>query len=89
MPKDVQGVLRHARLATTSDGVSGFASALYFGSYHHEAILAVLLFFEWRRRRIRLPFVMALAFFVAMHGFLTPIADSPRFAEFAKWFAQI
>lgn len=70
-------------------GVSGFASALYFALITMEAILAVLLFFEWRRQKIRLPFVMALAFFAAMHVCLTPIANSPRFAEFAKWFARI
>ena len=45
-----------------------------------EVILAVLLFFEWQRQRIRLPFAMALGFFVAMHVFLTPIKNSPRFA---------
>jgi uncharacterized membrane protein YozB (DUF420 family) len=70
-------------------GVSGFASALYFALITMEVILAVLLFFEWRRQRIRLPFAMALGFFVAMHFFLTPIANSARFAEFAEWFARI
>jgi hypothetical protein len=70
-------------------GVSGFASALYFALLTMEVILAVLLFFEWRRHRVRLPFAMALGFFVAMHVFLTPIANSPRFAEFAEWFARV
>ena len=70
-------------------GVSGFASALYYALITMEIILAVLLFFEWRRHRIRLPFAMALGFFLAMHIFLTPIANSPRFAQFAEWFARI
>jgi hypothetical protein len=70
-------------------GVSGFASGLYFALISMEAILAVLLFFEWRRHKIRLPFTMALGFFVVMHVFLTPVANSPKFAEFAEWFARI
>ena len=70
-------------------GVSGFATALYFALATMELILVVLLCLEWHRRRIRLPFVMALGFFVAMHVLLTPIATSARFAEFAKWFARI
>ncbi len=70
-------------------GVSGFASALYFALITMEAILVVLLFFEWRRRKIRLPFVMALGFFVAMHVLLTPVATSAAFADFAKWFARV
>ncbi len=70
-------------------GVSGFASALYFALITMEVILASLLFFEWRQRKIRLPFVMALGFFVAMHILLTPVANSAAFADFAKWFARI
>jgi hypothetical protein len=70
-------------------GVSGFASALYFALITMEVILAVLLFLDWRRHEFKLPFIMALGFFVAMHVFLTPVANSPRFAEFAKWFARI
>lgn len=70
-------------------GVSGFASALYFALITMEIILATLLLFEWRQDKVRLPFVMALGFFVAMHIFLTPVANLPAFAEFAKWFARI
>lgn len=70
-------------------GVSGFASALYFALVTMEAILAMLLFFEWRRHTVRVPFAIALLFFAAMHVFLTPVANSPQFAEFAKWFARI
>ena len=69
--------------------VSGFASALYFALFTMEAIFTALLFFEWRRRRVRLPFVMALFFFIAMHILLTPVANSVAFANFAKWFARI
>jgi hypothetical protein len=70
-------------------GVSGFASALYFALITMEVILAGLLFFEWRRRQVRLPFAMALGFFAAMHVLLTPVASSAAFAGFAKWFARI
>ena len=70
-------------------GVSGFASALYFALITMEVILAVLLFFEWRRSRFRLPFAMALGFFVAMHVLMTPVATSAGFAKFADWFARI
>lgn len=70
-------------------GVSGFASALYFALITMEVILAVLLLLEWRRHRIRLPFAMALGFFMAMHVFLTPVANSQLFTKFAEWFAQI
>jgi hypothetical protein len=70
-------------------GVSGFASALYFALIAMEVILVALLFFEWRRREVRLPFALALGFFVVMHICLTPVASSPAFAAFAKWFARI
>jgi hypothetical protein len=70
-------------------GVSGFASALYFALITMEIILAVLIFFEWRRKKIRLPFVLALGFFLAMHVLLTPIANSSSFSKFADWFAKI
>jgi hypothetical protein len=70
-------------------GVSGFASALYFALITMEVILATLLFFEWRRKRVRLPFAMALGFFVAMHILMTPVATSNVFANFANWFARI
>jgi hypothetical protein len=70
-------------------GVSGFASALYFALITMEVILAVLLLFEWRRRKVRLPFALALGFFIAMHVLLTPVANSAAFAGFAEWFARI
>ena len=67
----------------------GFANALYFALICMEVILVVLIFFEWRRKRIRLPFPFVLAFFVAMHFVLTPIANSTWFPRFADWFAGI
>jgi hypothetical protein len=70
-------------------GVSGFASALYFALITMEVILVTLLFFEWRRKRVRLPFAMALGFFIAMHILMTPVATSAAFSEFANWFAKI
>lgn len=70
-------------------GISGFASALYFALGTMEAILSALLFIEWHRRKVRLPFAMALGFFVAMHVFLTPVANSAAFSRFANWFAGI
>ncbi len=70
-------------------GVSGFASALYLALITMEVILAILLLFEWRRRKVRLPFALALGFFVAMHVLLTPVANSAAFAGFAEWFARI
>lgn len=70
-------------------GVSGFASALYFALISMEVILVVLIWFEWRRHRVRLPFVMALGFFIAMHACLTPVANSPAFTNFARWFARV
>jgi hypothetical protein len=48
-------------------GVSGFASALYFALNTMEIRLAVLLLFEWRRHKVRLPFALALGFFVATY----------------------
>jgi hypothetical protein len=70
-------------------GVPGFASALYFALITMEAILVVLLFFEWRRHKIRSPFVLARCFFIAMHVLLTPVATSTAFAGFARWFARV
>jgi uncharacterized membrane protein YozB (DUF420 family) len=70
-------------------GVPNFESALYHSLICMEAILVILLFFEWRTHKVRLPFVMALGFFVAMHVLLTPVANSKAFAEFAQWFARI
>ncbi len=66
-----------------------FSKALYFALICMELILAVLIFVEWRRKKIRLPFPLALGFFVAMHVLLTPIANSTWFARFADWFAGI
>lgn len=66
-----------------------FANALYFALICMEVILTVLIFLEWRRKKIRLPFPLALGFFVAMHTILTPIANSTWFAKFADWFAGI
>jgi len=70
-------------------GVSGFASALYFALITMEVILVVLLYFEWSRGKVRLPFAMALGFFLAMHVCLTPVANSMAFSTFAEWFARI
>jgi hypothetical protein len=70
-------------------GVDGFATALYLAVISMEAILVVLIFLEWRRGRVRLPFPMALGFFALMHVCMTPVASSPRFAAFADWFAAI
>ena len=68
-------------------GVSGFASALYLALIAMELIASVLLYFEWKRHRIRLPLCLALGFFIAMHVFMTPVAKSNEFATFAAWFA--
>jgi len=54
-----------------------------------EVILVTLLFVEWRRRKVRLPFAMALGFFVAMHILMSPVATSAVFSKFANWFAKI
>ena len=70
-------------------GVDGFATAVYLAVASMEAILVVLIFLEWRRGRVRLPFPMALGFFALMHVCMTPVASSPRFAAFADWFAAI
>jgi hypothetical protein len=70
-------------------GVEGFATALYLAVISMEVILAVLIVLEVRRGRIRLPFPLALGFFVLMQVFMTPVASSPRFAAFADWFAAI
>jgi hypothetical protein len=70
-------------------GVSGFASALYFALITMELIVLVLLYFEWQRHRVRLPFCLALGFFVAMHVFMTPVANSVAFTSFARWFARL
>ena len=70
-------------------GVPGFAEAAYYSLITLELIVAVLLYFEWRRGRFRLPFSIVLVFFIAMHILMTPIAMSPRFAAFADWFASV
>jgi uncharacterized membrane protein YozB (DUF420 family) len=69
-------------------GVAGFESALYYAISAMELIAIVLLYFEWQRRKLRSPFVMALGFFVAMHVFMTPIAKSLAFTNFAAWLAR-
>jgi len=70
-------------------GVPGFAEAAYYSLMTLEVILVTLLFFEWLRGRVRLPFAIALGFFVAMHILMTPVATTPGFAAFADWFAAI
>jgi hypothetical protein len=70
-------------------GVPGFAEAAYYSLMTLEVILVTLLFFEWRRGRVRVPFAIALGFFVAMHILMTPLATTQGFAVFADWFAAI
>jgi hypothetical protein len=69
--------------------MKGFAAALYLAVISMEVILAVLIFLEWRRGRVRLPFPLALGVFALMRVFMTPVASSPRFATFADWFAAM
>ena len=70
-------------------GVAGFASALYFAIVTMEGIVLALLYFEWQRHRIRLPFSLALGFFLLMHVSMTPVANSVAFANFARWFSHL
>lgn len=70
-------------------GVADFSTGLYLALGSMEFILAALIYFEWRRGRVRLPFCLALGFFVAIHLLLTPIATSPAFSRFALWYATI
>jgi hypothetical protein len=39
--------------------------------------------------QVRLPLVMALRFFLAMHLHLTSVANSVAFAKLVRWFARI
>ena len=70
-------------------GVPGFAQAAYYSLITLDAVLAVLLWFEWRRGRVRLPFTLLLIFFVMMHALMTPVAMAPTFSTFVNWIAAI
>lgn len=69
-------------------GVSGFDHALYLSLISIEIILIILLLIEWRRGRIRPPFMITLGFFALIHIFATPVATSSTFRELARWFAN-
>lgn len=70
-------------------GISGFEEAAYDSLITLEIILAALLYFEWRRGRMRAPFAATLGFFVAMHVLMTPVTGTAAFAAFANWFAAL
>jgi hypothetical protein len=70
-------------------GVPGFAEALYYALATMEVILGALIYMEWRRSRVRPPFVIALGFFILMQVSMTPVASSPKFVAFAHWFASV
>lgn len=70
-------------------GIGDFGVALNFTLFIMEAIVAVLLFGEWRCGRLRPPYVMTLAFFAAVHLLLEPVSASTTFVSFARWFATL
>jgi len=70
-------------------GIPGFEVAAYDSLITLEIVLLALLCFEWRRGHTKVPFALTLAFFVAMHALMTPVATLPGFVEFANWFAAL
>jgi len=70
-------------------GIPGFEVAAYDSLITLEIVLVALLCFEWRRGRGTLPFGLTLAFFIAMHVLMTPVASTAGFAAFANWFAAL
>lgn len=71
-------------------GVDGFEPALYLALTSMEIIVAILLFVDWRRTgRLARPFVITLAFFIAIHVLATPVASIPAFERFSVWYAHL
>lgn len=70
-------------------GIGGFDVALNLTLFIMEAIVAVLLYAEWRSGRVRPPYVATFAFFVAVHLLLEPVSASTTFLRFAHWFATL
>jgi uncharacterized membrane protein len=71
-------------------GFDGFEEVLYPALITMEVTVVGLLIADWRRGKPISPaYVAALALFVTVHTFATPVADSSAFQHFATWFALL
>jgi hypothetical protein len=70
-------------------GIGDFGAALNVSLFTMEAIVAGLLYVEWRSGRLRPGYVMTFVFFVAVHLLLEPVSGSKSFQSFAHWFAAL
>jgi hypothetical protein len=55
---------------------AGFMSALHASLYTVEAILVLIIVLDWRAGQRRLAYPLSLAFFVALHATMLPVAAS-------------
>ncbi|MCI0352175.1 MAG: hypothetical protein L0Z53_22375 [Acidobacteriales bacterium] len=69
--------------------IGSFDVALNVALVMMAAIAAALLYSEWRSDRVRIPYVVILAFFVTVHLLLAPVSTSSTFQSFARWFATL
>ncbi|MCC7180289.1 MAG: hypothetical protein IT177_18060 [Acidobacteria bacterium] len=63
-----------------------FMGALHGSLYTVEAILVVLIVSDWRAGQRRLAYPLSLAFFVALHAGMAPVAASEAWGRAMAWF---
>jgi uncharacterized membrane protein len=69
--------------------VADFDTALYASLLSIEALCLGLIIAEWRLDRVRWPFTFLLGYYAVMHMIATPVATSPAFQTFARWYAHL
>jgi uncharacterized membrane protein len=69
--------------------VPNFSASLYASLIFLEVVCATIILWEWRSGRIRWPMPLLLAYYLAMHVTMTPVASSEAFQNFSDWFAMI
>lgn len=70
-------------------GVHDFTVGLNVALAAMEIIALTLIYVEWRTDRVRLPYVIVLAFFVLVHLLLEPVSNSTTFRAAARWAATL
>ena len=67
----------------------GFMGALHLSFVTVEVILAVLILADRRAGERRLAYPLSMAFFVAIHGLMLPVAGSDAWRTFMEWYAAL
>lgn len=69
--------------------VPDFDAGLYASLVTLEVACTAIVLAEWRSGRVRWPIPVLLGYYLLMHVTLTPLATSPGFQQFSRWFALV